>query len=219
KSWRAVAYSFFTADVRYEVYDGRPCHFFPCAARKCTNKLGGVRRYQDTKDRNSTANLLYHARHCFGKEAVDAAVNGRKVSEKSGSIFAAFARQGQKPAHPSNRLHTKWETRAHVVKWITESSRPINIINDRELQELLTAGRPSIQVPSHFTIARDIKAAFGPERERIGGLLRDHAGALHFATDAWTSPNHRAFVAWTVHLKHEGVMFSFLLDFVEVAEV
>jgi len=37
--------------------------------------------------------------------------------------------------------------------------------------------------------------------------------------DAWTSPNHQAFVAWTVHLEHWGHMLTFLLNIVEVAEV
>ena len=37
--------------------------------------------------------------------------------------------------------------------------------------------------------------------------------------DAWTSPNHRAFVAWTVHLQHEGHILAFLLDIIEVPEV
>lgn len=42
---------------------------------------------------------------------------------------------------------------------------------------------------------------------------------LHFTTDAWTSPNHRAFIAWAVHIHHEDVPLPFLLDVVEVAEV
>ncbi|KAF8235576.1 hypothetical protein L208DRAFT_1256359, partial [Tricholoma matsutake] len=40
-----------------------------------------------------------------------------------------------------------------------------------------------------------------------------------FATDAWTSPNHRTFVVWTVHLHHEGHILTFLLDIMEVPEV
>jgi hypothetical protein len=40
---------------------------------------------------------------------------------------------------------------------------------------------------------------------------------LHFGTDAWTSPNHRAFVAVTVHFEQKGVPISLLLDVVEVA--
>jgi hypothetical protein len=56
-------------------------------------------------------------------------------------------------------------------------------------------------------------------RDAINLVKKDYSGRLHFATDAWTSPNHRAFIAWTVHLQHEGKMLAFLLDFVEVPEV
>lgn len=41
---------------------------------------------------------------------------------------------------------------------------------------------------------------------------------MNFATDAWTSPNQRAFVAITVHLEHQGDPISMLLDVVEVAK-
>jgi hypothetical protein len=50
-------------------------------------------------------------------------------------------------------------------------------------------------------------------------LMQEHSGHVHFATDAWTSPNHRAFVAWTVHLHHNGHLLAFVLDIVEVPEV
>jgi len=33
---------------------------------------------------------------------------------------------------------------------------------------------------------------------------------------AWTSPNHKVFVAITVHLKHDGKPLAMLLDIVEV---
>ena len=41
---------------------------------------------------------------------------------------------------------------------------------------------------------------------------------LNFATDTWTSPNHKAYVAFTMHFAHEGVPVSMLLDLIEVAE-
>jgi hypothetical protein len=47
--------------------------------------------------------------------------------------------------------------------------------------------------------------------------IQDHDGALHFATDAWTSPNYKALIAITVHFEQQGVPISFLLDVVEVA--
>ena len=40
---------------------------------------------------------------------------------------------------------------------------------------------------------------------------------MSFATDAWTSPNHKAYVAVTVHFEKDGVAVSMLLDIVEVA--
>ena len=37
-------------------------------------------------------------------------------------------------------------------------------------------------------------------------------------TDAWTSPNHKAYVAFTVHFEHKGELMLMLLDLVEVAK-
>lgn len=48
--------------------------------------------------------------------------------------------------------------------------------------------------------------------------MQEYDGALSFATDAWTSPNHRAYVAITVHLEVDGAPLCLLLDLVEVAE-
>jgi hypothetical protein len=41
---------------------------------------------------------------------------------------------------------------------------------------------------------------------------------LNYATDAWTSPNHKAYMAFTVHFAHKGAPVSMLLGLVEVAE-
>jgi hypothetical protein len=91
-------------------------------------------------------------------------------------------------------------------------------LNDRELRDLLTAGRPKLELPSPNTVRRNIKVAFEKSRDVIGDLLRKHPGRLHFATDTWTSPNHRAICAWTVHLEHDGQPLSFLLDIIEIPE-
>lgn len=39
-----------------------------------------------------------------------------------------------------------------------------------------------------------------------------------FQTDAWTSPNHRAFVAFVINLERDGHHIRFLLDMREVPE-
>jgi hypothetical protein len=53
----------------------------------------------------------------------------------------------------------------------------------------------------------------------LTSFLKKHPGHVHFATDTWTSPNHHAFVVWTVHLHHKGHILTFLLDIMEVPEV
>ena len=40
---------------------------------------------------------------------------------------------------------------------------------------------------------------------------------MSFGTDAWTSPNHKAYITVTVHLEREGVPLCLLLDIIEVA--
>lgn len=42
-------------------------------------------------------------------------------------------------------------------------------------------------------------------------------GDINFATDAWTSPNQKAYVAVSAHFHHEGKLVALLLDIVEVA--
>jgi hypothetical protein len=49
-------------------------------------------------------------------------------------------------------------------------------------------------------------------------VSQEYDGRLNFATDAWSSPNNRAFVAQTVHFEQNGIPTSFLLDIVEVSE-
>lgn len=46
--------------------------------------------------------------------------------------------------------------------------------------------------------------------------VQDYDGDLNFATDAWTSPNQKAMVAFTVHFEHDGVPMSLVLDVLEV---
>ena len=72
---------------------------------------------------------------------------------------------------------------------------------------------------SKKTISQDIKASFEKCWEHIAKLLQEHPGHLQFTTDTFTTPNHHAFIAWTVHLEYEGSMLSFLLDMIELLEV
>jgi hypothetical protein len=111
------------------------------------------------------------------------------------------------------------------------------MIDDPGFHRLMKTGRPHYRIPSSRTVACDVHVVFRRVKERIAKMLqvsilkniylkqdhiltieKDYDGRLNFATDAWTSPNQRAYVAITVHLEHQGEPVSLLLDIVEVAK-
>jgi hypothetical protein len=49
--------------------------------------------------------------------------------------------------------------------------------------------------------------------------LQEYEADLNFATDAWTSPNHKAFLVVSVHFEHKGKPMCIILDVVEVTQV
>ncbi|KAE9385872.1 hypothetical protein BT96DRAFT_960677 [Gymnopus androsaceus JB14] len=85
-----------------------------------------------------------------------------------------------------------------TVTHCTHSNAEIRTHLDCQFQELMLAGRPQAQLPSGRTVAHDIRESF------------------ECCEDAWTSPNHRAMAAWTVHLHHEGYALVFFKDIFEV---
>jgi hypothetical protein len=101
---------------------------------------------------------------------------------------------------------------------VSENARPFNIVADRSFQKLMKTGRPDHYIPSPSTVSRDVKTVFARTRKRIAKMLQEYPGRISFATDAWTSPNHKAYVAVTAHLEHEGKPVTFILDIVEVAK-
>ena len=195
--WQSPIYSFFKPDITLKYYKNHPCHFFKCAAKKCKTRAGGVCCFQDSKDRASTANLKSHAIHCFGADAVNAAIDGKKAAEQDGSISTLFAHNGKRPVWYLHRVHSNPEVwykyqfylllillsnthcSVHLIKRITENNWLINIINDHELRDLLMAGHPSIDLPSTTTISRDIKTSFEKCWERIAKLLQVHQTVLN----------------------------------------
>ena len=82
----------------------------------------------------------------------------------------------------------------------------------------MKTGRPDYHIPSEYTVSCDVKQVFVHARKRVANMLQEYEGQLNFAAEAWTSPNHKAFVAFTVHFVHEGIPVSMLLDLVEVAK-
>ncbi|KIL63968.1 hypothetical protein M378DRAFT_48599, partial [Amanita muscaria Koide BX008] len=214
KDWNSPVYAFFSRPA-IEYVDSRRSHVFKCLARGC-NKT--IRRYLDKGDAKSTSNMWKHARTCYGEDVVNEITNAKdmKTARKAvknyvanGTITAAFERKGKGKVTYSHRQHTKSET----------NLRPFEIVADRGFQCLMKTGRPHYYLPHPTTVSWDVKLVFARTRERIAKMLQEYDGELSFSTDAWTSESsHRAFVAVTVHLVHQGAPLSMVLDMVEVAE-
>ena len=54
---------------------------------------------------------------------------------------------------------------------------------------------------------------------KFNSTYQEYKGELSFMTDAWTSPNHKSFVAITVHLIYGSKLIVLILDIIEVAKV
>jgi hypothetical protein len=109
------------------------------------------------------------------------------------------------------------ELQAEIVRWVAESKRPFQVVSDRGFQSLMKTGRPEYYIPSPTTVSRDVRKVFANTQKHIANMLQEYEGALSFATDAWTSPNHRAFIAMTVHFEQDGEPVCLILDVVKVA--
>ncbi|KAF8870858.1 hypothetical protein BD779DRAFT_1399002, partial [Infundibulicybe gibba] len=230
KEWNAPVYAFFRprplAETTrgYKNMNGRRSHIFQCAVKSCMNKSRNVRHYLDKGDSKSTGNMLKHARKCWGIDVVEAACLAKSADEvraitirgvlHANSITTAFKRTGNNITY-SHKQHTRAQSKAEIVRWVCESMRPFEVVADCGFQSLMKTGRPEYYIPSPSTVSCDVKQVFVRARTRMAKMLK--ACALNFATDAWTSPNHKAFIAITVHFEINGVALCLLLDLVEVA--
>ncbi|KIK40528.1 hypothetical protein CY34DRAFT_87177, partial [Suillus luteus UH-Slu-Lm8-n1] len=84
---------------------------------------------------------------------------------------------------------------------------------------LMKTGWPEYYIPSPSTVSRDVKLVFVNIRKCIVRMLQTYNWELNFATDAWTSLNHKVFIAMLVHFEYNGEPLAILLDIVEVAKV
>ncbi|KAF8148658.1 hypothetical protein B0H34DRAFT_636900, partial [Crassisporium funariophilum] len=190
KEWNSPIYAFFKPIPLIEYIKESRVHVFKCGAKCCMGKSNG--------------NLCKHAKICWGEEAVAAADltrDARAAREalgkvKDSSITLAFERIAKGKVIYSHRQHTTTEA------WYS----------------LMKTGRPAYKIPSAETVSCDVKMVFVRVQQRIAKMLQEYGGALNFATDAWTSPNHKAYMAITVHFEHDGAPISMLLDLVEVAK-
>jgi len=57
--------------------------------------------------------------------------------------------------------------RAEIVRWVSESLHPFDIITDRGFQSLMKTGRPGYYLPHPTTVSRDVQLVFARTRKRV----------------------------------------------------
>lgn len=177
--WTSPIYAFFHPIPKFGLDEKtqRPYHEFFCFAKSCNHS---IKRYLDKKDAGSTGNMHKHAKTCWGEETVKAAMDTGTADEarevlakhKDGSIAAAFQVKGKGKVTYSHRQHTRTQTRAEIVRWVSESVRPFSIVKDRGFKSLMKTGRPEYYLPSQSTVARDARQVFVSSRQRVASILQ-----------------------------------------------
>ena len=118
--------------------------------------------------------------------------------------------------------------------WVAENNCPFAIVSDRGFRFLMKTGQPHYYIPFPWTVLYNVRLIFAWTWQHIAAMLmvsycitttskgclicvmKKYEGRLSFATDAWTSPNHQAFVTITMHLVSLGKPLSMVLDIVKV---
>jgi len=67
---------------------------------------------------------------------------------------------------------------AEIIRWIAESKRPFQIVNDCGFQSLMKTGRPGYQIPSTETVSHNMKMVFTNVRQRIAKMLQVISASL-----------------------------------------
>ncbi|KAJ7443754.1 hypothetical protein B0H11DRAFT_1747851 [Mycena galericulata] len=180
-----------------------------------------VSRNQESKDASSTKNLHTHAKKCWGTDNVKAAAKVKDLAQARKLLKDNAGVQNQKLTDIFKQHEAAGgESFSHVPLTNEQSRlRPFAIVKDRVYRKLMKSGRPSSYIPSPSTVARDVKVLFEKTRERFKRRFQNTPACISLATDAWTSPNHHAYVAVSGHWEENGQRRNCLLDFVEVPKV
>ncbi|KIK77422.1 hypothetical protein PAXRUDRAFT_166906, partial [Paxillus rubicundulus Ve08.2h10] len=193
KEWVSPFYAFFDPTPVIIKVNGCCAHEFKCSACNC--KAKGC-QYLDKKDAHSTGNMRKHVKSCWGDETLETADTAKDVNEVRAKIVGGVLR---------NRTIMAAFERKGKGK-VVYSHRLHTRAEAKGFKSLMKTGRPEYYIPSLETVSAD-------------NTYQEYEGQISFTTDAWTSPNHRAFVAFSMHLKHEGIPLTFPLDVVEVVKV
>ncbi|KAE8241191.1 hypothetical protein A4X13_0g7527 [Tilletia indica] len=178
--------------------DGTVCIAFSCKC--CDPPLDVVRPYTES----STSNLLTHV---------------QRVEKKRGQVTipAMFASQASTSATDNAPLLTPSLTRQMAVAWVSQSARPLSVVEDSGFLAFLSEAQKEM-MPSRFTVSRDLDRVFKGMVAVLKAELASVDGCFHLAIDVWTSANGHSFLGLIICYQHSGKAIRRLLEMVPFLE-
>ncbi|XP_038253661.1 E3 SUMO-protein ligase ZBED1-like [Dermochelys coriacea] len=148
----------------------------------------------------STSSLQYHlrAKHAFASSscATDNPPTANESIQPQQSTLAEF----QDRYKPMDQTKHNTLTNA-IAKWIAMDCRPLNIVNDRGLRDVIQVASSNqlYTLPSEGTIASRIHDLYNNEKTTKLELLKN-ALAVALTGDHWTSLSNHSYLGVTAHL-------------------
>ena len=102
---------------------------------------------------DSTSNLVRHAKSCDG---------------------GTLAGSGPLTAFVQGSTYTPHKFQMKVAIWVARRHCPFTIVEDNELVDIFKDLNNKVEVPSHFTVSRDVKEIFEMSRKQVAAILKVH---------------------------------------------
>ncbi|GJV35454.1 zinc finger BED domain-containing protein RICESLEEPER 2 [Tanacetum coccineum] len=102
-----------------------------------------------------------------------------------------------------------------LIKLIIQAELPFKFVEHPAFIEFSTNMQPRFNLPSHFTIARDVSKFYLEERKDLVNFLSNSSTTVHLTTDTWTSSCKRMnFMVLTTHfINDDWVMHKRIINF------
>ena len=165
--------------------------------------------------------------------------------ERQGHLFAlsAYFTWSKVRNIPLNNIFSPdflCNCKAEIVHWVFENKQLFKIVTNHGFCSLMKTRRPGYCLPSAEIASCDVWVVFVNVWRCIAKILQvstiiyvflimnspsmlqplqEQKGVLSFTTDAWTSPNHKAYRAVMVHFENKGVPVAILLDIMELVHL
>jgi len=104
--------------------------------------------------------------------------------------------------------------RKDLNSFIINGCHAFNIVEESDFKRMITNLSPDTQIPSRFTVKKDIQTEFEEKKTQLKYELSLIYNKIALTTDIWTSMSNRPYASITAHFVNSNKVLSHvLLDF------